>query len=137
MKRFSLGFSSVEVLLSMLLLGIMSVVIFWGMYEIEVSTRQARMRDSALYQAQMGMETVHALQFTTPDSLRPGRFVLQTDDRGYPFLSPIESADTYTGLLFVVEPFQNFWKVTSLVTWTEYPHKQKSVSLFRLFPSSL
>lgn len=127
------GFSSIEVLLSLLLLGILSVVLFWGVFHVRVSHHQSLLRENALGKAEEGLEIIHSFSKNPEMRLSDGVFYLILDGDSWRLLeNPLD--DIVFQRRIMISPWDAYWLVRSEVVWTGERSRQNTTSLFTLVP---
>lgn len=125
------GFSSLEILLCVFLVGLITAILFAGLYHIQVHQKKRNLYQTALFMANENLEIVFAL--SQKETLIPGTYFLDSQDRQWHLKSSFDEKALWRREI-EISPFEEGQKVKSTVYWWTYPRQEKSVSLFSLIP---
>lgn len=125
----SKGFSLVEVLLSVSILGLLLTFLTAGLIYGQESTALSGARIRATFLAQEGLEASRNIRDSSFANLTNGTYGLNTSTGHWAFSGSSDTTDSFTRTITISTVDANRKQVTSTVTWQQNPQRQGSVQL--------
>lgn len=127
--QFKKGFSLIEVLLAVSLLGLLATGIIGALLYGQESTVLSGKRASAAFLAEEGIEAVRNIRDNAFTNLTNGTYGLTTTGNTWNFTGSSDTTDIYTRAITISQVDTNRKEVTSTVTWQQNAQRSGTVSV--------
>ena len=123
------GFSIIEVILAVSILGLIVTMLFGALYYGEESTTLAGLRNRAIFAAEEGIEAVRSIRDNSFSGLLDGNYGLSQSGSVWAFDGTSETNGPFSRVITIETADANTKSVTSNVTWKQTEGRDGSITI--------